>query len=53
MSSQSRLVPIETGWARLGHLSGVVFVALLVVGALLDGNFDFMPPPDELEAFFE
>ncbi len=43
----------DTGWARLGHLSGVVFVVLLVVGSLLAGRFDFVPPPEELKPYFE
>ena len=39
--------------SKVAALSGVLFVVLLVASALVTGNFDFMPPEDEIAAFYE
>ena len=40
----------ESKWAPLAALSGVVFVVLLVAGAVLVGAFDYLPAPDKVVA---
>lgn len=39
--------------AGLAPLSGLVFVVLLVAGALVINNYDYLPPSEEIRAFYE
>ena len=43
----------ESRLERLAPLSGLVFVALLIVGTVLINNYEFLPPSDELKSFYE
>lgn len=38
--------------SRVAPLSGVVFVAMITASALIINNFEFLPPADELAAFY-
>ncbi len=43
----------ESRWERLAPLTGIVFVALFLVGVLLINNYDYLPPGDEIRSFYE
>lgn len=43
----------DTRFWRLGSLSGVVFVILLVTGALMVNSFDYLPAPEAIRNFYE
>jgi hypothetical protein len=45
---------MDTGrWARYAPLSGAAFVVLFIVGMLVVNNYDYLPPSDEIQAFYE
>ena len=43
----------DSTWVRLAPLSGVVYAVLALAGILLIANFDFLPPAEEIKAFYE
>ncbi len=43
---------VESRTERLAPLTGVVFVFLMVAGALLVNNYTYLPPPSDLAEFF-
>lgn len=38
---------------RIAPLTGVAFLVLLVIGTVLINNYEFLPPGDEIKAFYE
>ena len=40
-------------WVRLAPLSGVVYAVLAIASTLLIANFSFLPPAEEIKAFYE
>lgn len=44
--------PHSTTWTRLAPATGLAFVTLAVAAALVIGQFQYLPAPDELAAFF-
>ena len=43
----------EPAWVRLAPLSGVVYAVLAAAGTVLIANFSFLPPAEEIKAFYE
>jgi len=41
------------GLARYAPLTGIGFAALVVIGAVIVGEYSYVPPADELRTFFE
>lgn len=42
----------EARWERLAPLSGIAFVVLFIVGAVVINNYDYLPPAGEIQAFY-
>lgn len=40
-------------WERLAPLSGAAFVVLFIVGMVVINNYDYLPPSNEIKAFYE
>ena len=40
-------------WTRVAPLTGIGFVVLAAAGVLVINNYDYLPPAEEVKAFFE